>query len=138
MNRYVCDHSPGDELFQAISPKHFNAGLQRKFHREGDFDSPRELGIPLCLCLFYGIPERIAILIFRRSMCRKKNFRINNAVLLRIAFRPAAAFIVQSLAGLIGSLRDSILIPAAGTDFHSKMRTGHGHITSFRIVSDPG
>ena len=101
--RKVAAHSFGYEMFLAVFPEHLRTFFKRHFPRQGKHETPCKLCVPLLLRFFGGVPERRPVCIFRRSVCRKQDFRVNNFGLFpAVIFGFLVILGEQLLSGLIG------------------------------------
>ena len=67
----VADHTPADKLLQQKLPCEGDALLQRKLVLQGDVKAICQLCLGMRFRFFYGVPECLAVCVFRRSVGRQ-------------------------------------------------------------------
>ena len=73
-------------MFFAVVPDHMRIEFTWYLSGEGKNKSSGKLGVPLLFHFLCSVPERCPVCIFRRGIGWKKNFRVNNAVLVPVIF----------------------------------------------------
>ena len=62
----VHHHAPADKLLQQKLPCEGDVFLQRKLVLQGNIKAVRKLGVLVALHFLYGVPQGLAVLVFRR------------------------------------------------------------------------
>ena len=63
---------------------------------------PRHLRIPVGFSFLDSVPESIAVSVLSRRVVRQHDLRVDHAALVVVILGPVGAFIVETLAGLVG------------------------------------
>ena len=67
----------------------------RKLVLQRNVEAVGELRIFVALCVFYRVPERLAVGVFARRVWRQQDFRVNHAALARVVADLTVIFAVE-------------------------------------------
>ena len=71
MNGEVADHAPADKLLRQKLPCEGDVLLQGKLVLQGDVKAICQLCLGMRFRFLYGVPERLAVCVFRRGVGRQ-------------------------------------------------------------------
>ena len=102
MNGDIGYHAFGNKLLLNVLADHFVAGLKRKLSGKSDMQLPRHLRVPVGFRFLDSVPESIAVSVLSRCVVGQHDLRVDHAALVVVILGPVGAFIVETLAGLVG------------------------------------
>lgn len=132
MNCYVCTHTHRYKILRDIVSYNLYLFLPRQFYRKCNLDFPCKLCRRLLFDFLYLVPQHFPIGKFRRSICRKKNFRMDDSGFLCVVMNISCFRFGQFFSRTISRSRNRTFATATADYLNRKMKYRHRtppHIT---------